>query len=252
MENTYGLLGKKLSHSFSKKYFSEKFKTLSIEDSEYLNFEINEIDLIKKIVSDYPNLKGLNVTIPYKESVINWLDELSEEVKIIGAVNTIKVERVNNKPFLKGYNTDAYGFAQSIKPFLDYNHQRVLILGNGGAAKAVKYVLNNLGIDYIVVSRNPDMTKNELAYSDLNEYAISQYKFIINTTPLGMYPNENDFPNIPYSGISNLHLCVDLIYNPEKTIFLQKSEIQGAKILNGLTMLIMQAEKAWKIWNPNN
>jgi|688.fasta_scaffold293104_2 shikimate dehydrogenase len=251
MENIYGLLGKKLSHSFSKKYFTDKFQELSINNSQYLNFEIEEINLLKKIIVDYPNIKGLNVTIPYKESVINLLDELSEEVKIIGAVNTIKISWLNNKAFLKGYNTDAYGFAQSIKPFLDYNHQRALILGNGGAAKAVKYVLNNLGIDYIVISRNPDRTKNELAYSDLNEYAINQNKFIINTTPLGMYPNENDYPDIPYAGISNLHLCVDLIYNPEKTIFLQKSENQGSKILNGLTMLKMQAEKAWEIWNSN-
>ena len=251
MEYTYGLLGLKLSHSFSQKYFEEKFKNLNLSHHSYLNFEIENINDLKEILENNNSLQGLNVTIPYKESVINYLDELSEEAKEIGAVNAIKIIRDHNKIYLKGYNTDAFGFAQSIKPFLDINHQRALILGNGGAAKAVKYVLTKLGIDYVVVSRNPDKTKNEIGYNKLNSFAIEHYKFIVNTTPLGMYPDINTYPLIPYEGITSLHLCVDLIYNPEKTLFLQKAEQQESKILNGLTMLKMQAEKAWEIWNQS-
>lgn len=249
MERNYGLVGLKLSHSFSKQYFAEKFKNLNLSDCNYYNYEIENIESLIDIIKNDLNLIGLNVTIPYKETVIKLMDELSNEAKNIGAVNTIKIERSQGKIILKGYNTDAFGFAQSIKPFLDIHHQRALILGNGGAAKAVKYVLKNLGIDFIVVSRNPNKQNNEIGYADLNEYAVEHYKFIVNTTPLGMYPHINDFPEIPYKGITPLHLCVDLIYNPSKTVFMEKAELQGSKVLNGLTMLKMQAEKAWEIWN---
>lgn len=240
---TYGLIGKTLSHSFSKAYFTEKFTKENI-GAQYLNFELPSIDAFKNLIESQ-NLDGLNVTIPYKESIISYLDELDETAAKIGAVNTIQF-LANGK--LKGYNTDVFGFAQSIKPFLNLHHERALILGTGGASKAIEYVLNELGIKTLFVSRNPE-GKNQIAYTDLNEHYLNAFKLIVNTTPVGTHPNIDECPNIPYEHLSSEHLVVDLVYNPEETLFLKKARRKTSLALNGLSMLKHQAEKAYDIWN---
>lgn len=237
---TYGLIGKTLSHSFSKAYFTEKFTKEDVE-AQYLNFELASIDDFKNLIESQ-NLDGLNVTIPYKESIIPYLDELDETAAKIGAVNTIRF-LPNGK--LKGYNTDAYGFAQSIKPFLAWQHERALILGTGGASKAIQYVLNELGIQTLFVSRTPE-GENQIAYTDLNEHYLNAFMLIVNTSPVGTYPNIDECPNIPYEHLSSEHLIVDLVYNPEETLFLKNAKTTLA--LNGLAMLKHQAEKAFSIW----
>lgn len=240
---TYGLIGKTLSHSFSKAYFTEKFTKENI-GAQYLNFELPSIDAFKNLIESQ-NLDGLNVTIPYKESIISYLDELDETAAKIGAVNTIQF-LANGK--LKGYNTDVFGFAQSIKPFLNLHHERTLILGTGGSSKAIEYVLNELGIKTLFVSRNPE-GKNQIAYTDLNEHYLNAFKLIVNTTPVGTHPNIDECPNIPYEHLSSEHLVVDLVYNPEETLFLKKARRKTSLALNGLSMLKHQAEKAYDIWN---
>jgi shikimate dehydrogenase len=245
----FGLIGYPLEHSFSAKYFQNKFQEQNILDCFYQNFEIQNINQLPSLILENPTLLGLNVTIPHKQNVIKYLHILSNEAQEIGAVNTIKIIRNQQSYILKGYNTDAYGFAQSIKPFLDIHHQKALILGKGGAAKAVAYVLKNLGIDYFFVTRQTKESLQDLHYNELNQYAIETIKLIINTSPVGMFPNINEMPNIPYTGIGEQHLCIDLIYNPQETLFLKKSKEKGAKILNGLPMLKLQAEKSWEIWN---
>lgn len=240
----YGLIGKKLAHSFSKNYFTEKFNKENV-DATYANFEIDEISKFPDILKNNPNLIGLNVTIPYKETIIPFLDALDETAKKIGAVNTIKIDTVTKKT--KGYNTDVYGFKQSIKPFLENQHQRALILGTGGAAKAVKFVLDELGISTIYVSRNPKK-ETELAYQDVSASILQTHLLIINTTPLGMLPNMNEKPSINYKALTNQHLLFDLIYNPTETLFLKEGKIRNAQTVNGLSMLKLQAEKAWEIW----
>lgn len=248
-EKLFGLIGFPLTHSFSKKYFTEKFTKENILHSRYELFPIKNISEINKIISDNPDLKGLNVTIPYKETVIPFLDELDETAKAVGAVNAIKIlKKDNNKPLLKGYNTDIYGFKQSIKPFLEINHEKALILGTGGASKAVAWVLNQMGITCNFVSRNPHKP-NELNYTDLNEWIINSHLLIINTTPLGTYPNIGEFPPIPYEFLSENHFLYDLTYNPAETTFLKKGKKYGAQGINGQSMLELQAEKAWGIWN---
>lgn len=243
--NQYGLIGKTLSHSFSKKYFEDKFRKENIS-AAYENYELNEISQIEKIFSVQPNLCGLNVTIPYKEIIIPFLDEIDETAKKIGAVNTIKIDPVTKKT--KGFNTDYYGFKQSIKPFLESQHQRALILGTGGASKAVKFVLHELGISTIYVTRNPT-NEVALAYNDVDKNILQTHLLIINTTPLGMYPNENEKPAIDYHLLTNQHLLFDLIYNPTETLFLKEGKKRSTQTINGLSMLKLQAEKAWKIWN---
>lgn len=240
---TFGLIGQTLSHSFSKKYFSEKFQKENIV-AQYNNYELQSIKEFTNLIKEN-TLSGLNVTIPYKESIIPFLDELVDEGKQIGAVNTIKFTSENK---LVGYNTDAYGFAQSIKPFLNNHHERALILGSGGASKAICFVLNQLGIDFLIVSRNPE-AENEISYSDLNEHYINAFKLIINTSPVGTFPQINEYPNIPYEYLSKDHLLYDLVYNPKLTAFLKKGKERETLTLNGLDMLKHQAEKAWKIWN---
>ncbi len=245
----FGLIGKSLTHSFSKEYFEKKFKELPLKDCVYSNFEINGIEKIKQVLSETSDLKGLNVTIPYKESVIPFLDELSAEAKEIGAVNCIKIQ--NNK--LIGYNTDVYGFAQSIKPFLDTNHQRALILGTGGASKAVAQALKKIGVEiYFVTSSTVKKTENTFFYSELNEMVMNAFKLIVNTTPLGTFPNMNECPRLPYEYFTPQHLAYDLIYNPEQTLFLKKAKEKGSIIVNGLSMLQLQAEKSWEIWQSNS
>ena len=204
------------------------------------------------------DLRGLNVTIPYKESVIPFLDELDETAKEIGAVNCIRILDDAAQPSEKrliGYNTDAFGFRQSIKPFLETQHERALILGTGGASKAVHYVLKTIGIDCYFVTRtkiisNQLITKNEFSYEELNEYVMSAFKLIVNTTPVGMYPNVDEAPAIPYEFLTPSHLLYDLVYNPAETEFLKRGKKMGASTLNGLSMLHQQAEEAWRIWNP--
>jgi shikimate dehydrogenase len=244
---TIGLVGKHLSHSFSQKYFTEKFQKLGMNDYKYVNFEINSVDEILEIIKQDDSIIGFNVTIPYKKEILNVLSFIDDDAKKIGAVNTVKVIRHTNKIELHGYNTDAYGFQFSVKPFLTLHHQKALILGTGGAAHAIDYVLKKLGIDTLFVSRN---TKNEncVLYADINEYAINQFKLILNCTPIGMFPNSEVLIDIPYSALTSEHLCVDLIYNPAKTKFLENAEDRNATILNGLSMLHLQADKAFEIF----
>lgn len=242
----YGLIGYPLSHSFSKKYFTNKFKRENITGCSYELFEIENINLFPEILKENPNLKGLNITIPYKESVLNFLTDIDANAKAIGAVNTIKIS--NELKQIKGYNTDYYGFRKSLKPFLDINHERALILGTGGASKTVKYVLNELNINCLLVSRNPK-NENEIAYDDINEYVIKHHQLIINTTPVGMFPNIENYPLLDYKNLTPKHLLYDLIYNPIETEFLKNGKEKGCITLNGMGMLKLQAEKSWEIWN---
>lgn len=239
----FGLVGKNISYSFSRGYFTEKFKELQLQNYNYINFDIQQIEDFKSIFKEHDNIKGLNVTIPYKEAVIPHLQKLHKTAKNIGAVNTIKP----TKKGLKGYNTDYYGFKKSIKPFLKKHHTHALILGTGGASKAVKYALDKLCIKHVSVSRTPK--ENCITYDGLDKKIIQRHTIIINCTPLGTFPNIEAKPDIPYQHITNKHLLYDLIYNPEETTFLKLGKEKGATICNGYQMLVFQAEKAWKIWN---
>ena len=244
---TIALIGKKLSHSFSKSYFEKKFELLQMSDYRYELLELSDLSSLQDILLERTDLIGLNVTIPYKEAVLSLLDEVDESAKEIGAVNTIRVKRHESGLYLKGYNTDAYGFRFSIKPFLNTHHQKALIFGDGGAAKAVAAVFRDLGIDYLFVVRNK---KNEqsVLYSDINAFAINHYKLLVNCTPVGMYPQVDELLPIPFEHIGAEHLCVDLIYNPAETHFLKQAKEKGAIALNGLSMLHLQADKAFEIF----
>ena len=234
----FGLIGKTLAHSFSQKYFSEKFLNEGITNTQYINCELNHISEFKELIKER-RFSGLNVTIPYKESILHFLDELSEDAQKIGAVNTIRFS--NNK--LIGYNTDYIGFQNSIKPLLE-GRNKAIILGNGGAAKAVKYALRKLGIEYKVAKRNTSFN-----YSEITDQMTDNYSIIVNTTPQGAYPKDAEFPKIPYEYLNKNHLLFDLIYNPNETKFLAYGRARNAKIKNGLEMLEIQAEESWKIWN---
>jgi len=245
-----GLIGYPLSHSFSKKYFEEKFRKENISDFSYHTFPLENISQFPELLKKEKDLLGLSVTIPHKESVIPFLDELDETAKEIGAVNCIKIEAgPEGVKKLIGYNTDAFGFKQSIRPFLDSNHTKALIFGTGGASKAVAYVLRNLGIHFWYVSRTKNNFGNTLMYEELTEDIIATCKLLINCTPVGMSPNNDKFLPLPYSAITVEHLAYDLIYNPAETLFLTKAKEQGALISNGYNMLCFQAEEAWRIWN---
>ncbi len=243
----YGLIGYPLTHSFSKRYFTKKFEEENIK-STYENFEIDKIDKLPEIIKNNPEIVGLNVTIPYKEQVIPFLDELNDSAREIGAVNTIKVTRTGTGIFLKGFNTDTFGFETSLKPHLKSHHKKALILGTGGASKALKYVLSKLGIEFISASIE-ELNENEIRYEEIDEKMINERLLIINATPLGTYPKVDTFPKIPYKYISEKHLLFDLVYNPELTLFLEKGEAKGAAIKNGYEMLLQQAVKAYEIWN---
>ena len=238
----YGLIGKTLDHSFSKSYFENKFSTEHIQNASYSNFPIESIEEFKSLIKK-TSISGLNITIPYKTSIIPFLDELSEEAKSIGAVNTILFK--NDQ--LIGYNTDYIGFHNAIKPFLKNTMEQALILGTGGASKAVVYALEKIGIKCLCVSRFPN--EQQLNYDQLNDLVLKHHLLIVNTTPLGTTPNINECPDIPYQFITEQHLLVDLVYNPEETLFLKKGRKNLANTLNGKSMLIHQAEEAWKIWN---
>lgn len=242
MSQIYGLLGKSLKHSFSPDFFKSYFQNNHI-DAEYRLFEIEAIADVKQVFASKP--AGLNVTIPYKEEIIPFLDELDETAKLIGAVNVIAFE--NGKKV--GYNTDAFGFHQSIKPFLTFHHERALIFGTGGASKAVAHVFKSIGLDVIFVSRNPNVESNQFHYSDVNEEMISTCKVLVNCTPIGMFPKIDESVSIPWKALSNNHLVIDLIYNPPLTKFLSNAQKSGATILNGGSMLREQALKSWEIWN---
>lgn len=241
----FGLLGHPLSHSFSRKYFQEKFQQEGITDCEYHLFDIPDLAMLPELLDHNPQIEGFNVTIPYKEAILPYLTQLDETAKAVGAVNTVKVNGNN----LTGYNTDVHGFRQSIKPFLEMHHERALILGTGGGAKAVHHVLKQIGIDCRFVSRIAGGKKDHFNYEDVNRYVIEAFPLIINTTPLGMYPLVDRFPPIPYEHITSKHLLYDLVYNPAETGFLEKGKAQGAVTMNGLSMLYAQADKAWEIWN---
>ena len=247
----FGLIGFPLGHSFSMKYFTGKFKNENIKDCQYLNFPIDKIEKLPSLITQNSDLTGLNVTIPYKEKVIGYLNKIDETAREIGAVNTIKIHRVHNNYTLTGYNTDAYGFHTSIVPHIKKTHKKALILGTGGASKAIAYEFNRLGIDYIFVSRKPKKA-NHISYNDLTEDLISDFRIIVNTSPLGMYPDIDKCPDIPYEYLTNDHLLYDLVYNPEMSKFLEKGSEKGTITINGLLMLHLQAEKAWEIWNSED
>jgi len=246
----FGLIGFSLQHSFSKQFFSDKFKEEKLGDCVYDNFELKTIDDFPKLLKDHPNLSGLNITIPYKQSLIKFINSLDNEANDIGAVNVIRFEKcADGKTILTGYNTDHYGFSKSLKEVLPNEPIAALILGVGGGSKAVAYALKKMNIDFNIVSRRPQ--KEELSFESLTEESVSNHRLIVNTTPLGMFPHIETYPPIPYQYITNKHILFDLAYNPAETIFLKKGKEKGATIINGLKMLQYQAEKSWEIWNKH-
>ena len=243
--DTYGLIGYPLGHSFSQSFFTDKFENEGI-DAEYKNFEISSIDLLPDIIAANPTLRGLNVTIPYKEKVIPFLDEVSKEARAIGAVNVIRVERRGNTRQLIGYNSDVIGFTESIEPLLKPTHKKAMILGTGGASKAVNYALRKLGLETVYVSRY--QRPGTVTYKDINDAALREYPVIVNGTPVGMYPRSMECPQLPYEHMDANNLLFDLIYNPDRTLFMQRGEAQGATVKNGLEMLLLQALASWNFW----
>ena len=243
----FGLIGFPLSHSFSAKYFAKKFDTESITDADYRLFPLENITGILSLIRQQPDLRGFNVTIPHKVAILPVLDHITPEAAAVGAVNCIRIERVSDSIRLIGYNTDIFGFRESLIPVLKPYHQSALVLGTGGAAKAVCFSLRELGINYTLVSRSQN-DKANILYSQLNETVIHDNLLIINTTPKGMFPEVSKSPDIPYQLLTNRHLLFDLIYNPPVTNFMQSGIDAGATVLNGLKMLELQAEKSWEIW----
>ena len=237
MKKNYGLIGTKLKHSFSKDYFERKFKSLNYKNHSYKNFEINNLNSLRELISKN-NISGLNVTIPFKEQILNYVDDIDDSAEKIGSINTLKI----NKNKITGFNTDADGFEKSFKPLIE-NRNGAIILGNGGASKAVQYVLTKNKINFKVISRS-----GEIKYENLSNLDIINNLILINTTPLGMYPNVHSFPKIPYNLLSEKHLVYDLVYNPKETVFLKKARKQKCKVNNGYQMLLNQADLSWKIW----
>lgn len=238
----YGIIGYPLGHSFSRGFFTEKFARESI-DAQYLNFEIPDVAMLSDVLRDNPELRGLNVTLPHKQAVIPLLDEMSEEAMEIGAVNVIRVR--NGK--LKGFNSDIIGFTNSIKPLLQPHHRKALVLGTGGASKAIRVGLNRLGIEWTYVSRSP--RDGMVTYEDITAETLQEYTVIVNCSPVGMFPKVDAAPAIPYELLSPQHLLFDCVYNPEETLFMKKGREQGATVKNGLEMLHLQAVASWKFWN---
>lgn len=242
----YGLIGYPLVHSFSINYFNEKFQNEKI-DAVYENYEIPTIEQLPEILDTNPELRGLNVTIPYKEKVISYLDSLSPEADEIGAVNVIRVEHKNKKIILKGYNSDCIGFTRSIEPLLEPFNKKALILGTGGASKAIDFGLKSLKLETLKVSRSGK--DGAIKYSDITPELIKEYNVIVNCTPVGMFPHSDECPDLPYEAMDNHTLLYDLIYNPDETMFMSKGKAQGATVKNGLEMLLLQAFVSWEIWN---
>ncbi|WP_298640864.1 shikimate dehydrogenase [uncultured Prevotella sp.] len=242
----YGIIGHPLGHSFSKNYFNEKFHDEGI-DAEYINFDIQNIGNLPEVLATNPELKGLNVTIPYKEKVLSYLDYISVEARAIGAVNVIRVEHKGNNVLLKGYNSDVIGFTRSIEPILEKFHRKALVLGTGGASKAVSYGLRSLGLETVLVSRFE--RPGTIQYKDITPDVVREYKVIVNCTPCGMYPNYEECPELPYEALDSHNLLYDLIYNPDETLFMKKGREQGALTKNGIEMLLLQAFASWDFWN---
>lgn len=244
----YGLIGHPLGHSFSQGYFNNKFNAENI-NAQYMNFDLEDINELMELLSEYPNIYGLNVTIPYKEQVIPFLSSIDDDAKEIGAVNVIKFIRdaAGEITSLRGYNSDAPAFAQTMKPLLNASRTSAMVLGTGGASKAVKHALEKLGIEVHMVSRRK--SASTLAYEELTKAMVTQHKIIVNTTPLGMYPHVDECPDFPYRFLTHEHLCYDLIYSPDETLFMKRSKEAGAEVKNGLEMLLLQAFISYEIWN---
>ncbi len=242
----YGLIGYPLGHSFSISYFNEKFENEHI-DAQYVNYEIPSIDKLPEILASTPDLQGLNVTIPYKEKVISYLDSLSPEARAIGAVNVIKVVHKGTKSILRGYNSDVIGFTQSIEPMLEPIHKKALVLGTGGASKAIAYGLKSLGLEVLFVSRT--QKAGAITYQQVDADKIREYNVIVNCTPCGMYPNVDTCPDLPYDAMDTHTILYDLIYNPDETLFMKLGAQQGATTKNGLEMLLLQAFASWNFWH---
>jgi len=246
---TFGLIGHRLGYSFSRNFFTEKFKLENLPDHEYVNFELDSINEFQGIFDQGKNICGLNCTIPYKQQIMQFLDEIDTEATQVGAVNTVKITYNNGKRFLIGFNTDIYGFEHSLRPLLEDKHKKALILGTGGASKAIKHILNKLHIDYVSATIEDQCFEKEIRYHQIDEQLLKETLIVIHATPIGTFPNVDQFPDIPYEYITSNHVCFDLVYNPEETMFLKKAKAQGAKSRNGLEMLHLQALKAWEIWN---
>lgn len=242
----YGLIGYPLGHSFSKSYFNEKFENEGI-NAEYINFEIPTLDSLPEILASNPELKGLNVTIPYKEKVISYLDSISPEARAIGAVNVIRVDHKGNDTYLKGFNSDVIGFTKSIEPLLERFHKKTLILGTGGASKAVNFGLKSLGLETVFVSRFE--RPGTIQYSQITPDIIQEYNVIVNCTPCGMYPHIDECPQLPYEAMTSKNILYDLLYNPDETLFMKKGAQHGATVKNGLEMLLLQAFASWEFWH---
>lgn len=242
----YGLIGYPLGHSFSIGYFNEKFENEGI-DARYINYEIPNIENIREVLALNPELKGLNVTLPYKEKVIPYLDEISPEAKAIGAVNVIRIQHKGKKIILKGYNSDVIGFTKSIEPLLEKFHKKALILGTGGASKAIEYGLKSLGLETMFVSRTEK--QHCITYNEVTSKVLDEYNVIVNCTPVGMFPHADVCPELPYDALNSHHLLYDLIYNPDETLFMYKGKEHGATVKNGLEMLLLQAFASWDFWH---
>ena len=242
----YGLIGYPLGHSFSVNYFNQKFADEGI-NAKYINFEIPDVEQIIEVVSAHPELRGLNVTIPYKERIIEFLDQLSPEARAIGAVNVIRVTHDGGKIHMKGFNSDVIGFTQSIEPMLESYHKKALVLGTGGASKAVCYGLKSLGIEPVCVSRYE--RPNTICYCNITPEVVHEYNVIVNCTPLGMFPRTNECPQLPYEALDERNILYDLVYNPDTTLFMKRGAEHGAQVKNGLEMLLLQAFASWEMWN---
>ena len=242
----YGLIGYPLGHSFSISYFNQKFADEGI-NAKYMNFEIPTIDALTEVLDSNPELKGLNVTIPYKQKVMDFLDQISPEARAIGAVNVIRVTHVGNDIRLKGFNSDVIGFTQSIESMLEKHHKKALILGTGGASKAVDFGLKSLGLETVYVSRY--RRPETICYEDITPDVVREYNVIVNCTPVGMYPNTEECPALPYEAMDENNILYDLIYNPDETLFMKRGAERGASVKNGLEMLLLQAFASWEFWN---
>lgn len=246
----FGLIGYPLGHSFSRKYFTDKFHNEHISDCIYENYPLTHISQIKDLLINEPELKGFNVTIPYKTDIINYLNRISPEANEIGAVNVVRIRKSGEKTELAGYNSDITGIRDSLSPYFNKEIKNALVLGTGGSSKAVCFVLQKMGIKVILVSRN--RKADSISYSDIDSDLLNQSELIVNTTPLGMYPNIDTFPDIDYGLLGKEHILFDLVYNPEITTFLRKGSEQGCSLISGLKMLKSQAERSWEIWNDDN
>ena len=246
---TYGLIGHRLGHSFSRKFFTEKFAGENLPEHEYVNFELDSIADFPAIFSQGKEICGLNCTIPYKQQIMQFLDEIDPEAAAIGAVNTVKIIDRNGRRILKGFNTDLYGFENSLRPMLNKKHRKALILGTGGASRAIKFLFDRLQIGYLSATTKENPGTKEISYAQIDEKLLKEYLIVVNATPLGTFPKVDTCPNIPYQFITPDHVLYDLVYNPEETLFLKKGKAQGAQTKNGLEMLHLQAIRAWEIWN---